>query len=214
MIVRRVDNHSSLRPPATRPVRSRREGTAARFTRALSRATRSVLSGDALSRWRGVVVRLRVGPVELGMTLVELTLVVAIIATIAMIVVPNYLAIRERSVMAATIVNIRAIEDAIGAYWHDNRVYPTSLDGITPYMKLVPRDPWGRPYQYLNIRNAPKPPRNEWRRDRFLVPINSDFDLYSMGPDGRSQQNINGSWSRDDIIRAADGAFVGIATEY
>jgi general secretion pathway protein G len=52
------------------------------------------------------------------------------------------------------------------------------------------------------------------RKDRFQVPINSDFDLYSMGPDGQSMPTLNAPVSRDDILRANDGAFYGIAEEF
>lgn len=49
------------------------------------------------------------------------------------------------------------------------------------------------------------------RKDRFLVPINSDYDLYSMGADGKSLPQLHSSDSRDDVIRARDGAYVGLA---
>jgi general secretion pathway protein G len=52
------------------------------------------------------------------------------------------------------------------------------------------------------------------RKDRFLVPINSDFDLYSMGPDGRTQATLNAPVSRDDVIRAANGAYYGLAEKF
>jgi general secretion pathway protein G len=52
------------------------------------------------------------------------------------------------------------------------------------------------------------------RKDRNLVPINSDYDLYSMGPDGRSVSPLTAQASRDDIIRANDGGFVGKASDY
>lgn len=52
------------------------------------------------------------------------------------------------------------------------------------------------------------------RKDRFLVPINSDFDLYSTGPDGRSQATLNAPVSRDDVIRAANGAYYGLAEKF
>jgi general secretion pathway protein G len=52
------------------------------------------------------------------------------------------------------------------------------------------------------------------RRDRFLVPINSDYDLYSMGADGRTATPLTASMSRDDIVRAGDGSFIGPASGY
>jgi general secretion pathway protein G len=46
------------------------------------------------------------------------------------------------------------------------------------------------------------------------VPLNSDFDLYSKGRDGKSKPNLAAKVSYDDIIRANDGEYVGIASEY
>ncbi len=52
------------------------------------------------------------------------------------------------------------------------------------------------------------------RKDRFLVPINTDFDLYSMGRDGKSTPPLTAAASRDDIIRANGGAYIGPAKGY
>ena len=52
------------------------------------------------------------------------------------------------------------------------------------------------------------------RKDRFLVPINTDYDLYSMGPDGESEPQLHNAVSRDDVIRARDGAYVGLAESF
>jgi len=52
------------------------------------------------------------------------------------------------------------------------------------------------------------------RKDRFLVPINSDYDLYSMGSDGESKPALQNPVSRDDVIRASDGAYIGLAERY
>lgn len=54
----------------------------------------------------------------------------------------------------------------------------------------------------------------EARKDQFLVPINSDYDLYSQGADGRSMPSLNSLVSRDDVIRARDGAYVGLAGRF
>jgi hypothetical protein len=37
--------------------------------------------------------------------------------------------------------------------------------------------------------------------------INTDFDLYSLGPDGRTGDEGK---ARDDIVRANNGQFVGV----
>ncbi len=52
------------------------------------------------------------------------------------------------------------------------------------------------------------------RKDRFLVPINSDFDIYSMGKDQDTVAPLNPPKSHDDIIRASDGGFYGLAKNF
>jgi general secretion pathway protein G len=52
------------------------------------------------------------------------------------------------------------------------------------------------------------------RKDRFLVPLNTDFDLYSVGRDGESVPPLSAAKSRDDVVRAANGAFIGLASKF
>jgi len=76
-------------------------------------------------------------------------------------------------------------------------------------------DPWGRPYVYLKFPPSKgKAPPGGARKDRFLVPINSAFDLYSLGKDGNSVAPLTAAASRDDVIVANDGGFVGLASNY
>ncbi len=52
------------------------------------------------------------------------------------------------------------------------------------------------------------------RKDKFLKPLNSDYDLYSVGKDGESKRQLDNRESRDDVIRAVDGMYVGLASEF
>ncbi len=52
------------------------------------------------------------------------------------------------------------------------------------------------------------------RKDHFLHPINSDFDIYSMGRDGDTVAPLTAKKSHDDIIRANDGGFYGLAANF
>jgi general secretion pathway protein G len=47
-----------------------------------------------------------------------------------------------------------------------------------------------------------------------MVPVNSDYDLYSMGKDEDSQAAFTAQVSRDDVVRANDGNFFGLAIKY
>jgi general secretion pathway protein G len=52
------------------------------------------------------------------------------------------------------------------------------------------------------------------RKDRNLHPLNRDFDLYSMGKDRKSVSPLTGGPSRDDVVRASNGSFVGLGKDY
>jgi len=73
------------------------------------------------------------------------------------------------------------------------------------------KDPWGHQYQYLNFDIVPS---SQWRKDITLNPLNTDYDLWSNGKDGQYNENLSNSKSHDDIIRAHDGSYVGLAKNY
>jgi general secretion pathway protein G len=144
-----------------------------------------------------------------GFTLVELLITVSIILTIAALAVPNLLAAMNQARIAKAVGDIHAIGTDIQGYEVINHAYPNTLDDIG-YGTF--NDPWGNPYQYLNFAGAQG--KGKMRKDRFLVPINTFFDLYSMGPDGASVAPLTAKASHDDIIWANDGDYVGVASDY
>ena len=73
-------------------------------------------------------------------------------------------------------------------------------------------DPWNRPYAYTNLASAAG--KGSARKDKKLNPLNSDFDLYSLGKDGESKLPLSPKVSEDDVIRARDGRFVGLAKDF
>lgn len=52
------------------------------------------------------------------------------------------------------------------------------------------------------------------RRDRFMYPLNSDYDLFSLGPNGRTAVSLGENVGQDDVIRANNGGFFGLASDY
>jgi general secretion pathway protein G len=122
-----------------------------------------------------------------GFTLIEMMVVVVIIGVLGAIVVPQFMSRPDQAKVTAAKTDIQAIATSLEMYRLDNAYYPSTQQGLealihrptgTPaarnwnaqgYLKSLPVDPWGTPYQYLNpgVRAA-----------------NGGYDLYSLGADG------------------------------
>ena len=143
-----------------------------------------------------------------GFTLVELIVAIGVIVIAASIALPSYSSYQDRARIAQAITDIGALNVKARHYMIDNRVPPPNLAAIGGAGKL---DPWGKPYVYLDLTSAGI---GKARKNKNLVPINTDFDLYSNGKDGLSKLPLTTAVSRDDVILANDGRFIGLASKY
>ena len=145
-----------------------------------------------------------------GFTLIEMLAVMGLIGVLIGIVTPRLWDILLTVKVTQAIADINTIELDLVAFSATN-------DSLPPDLATIGRsgmvDPWGKPYQYLNYGGNTRNPPGA-RKDRSLHPLNSDFDLYSMGADGQSAAPITTKVSQDDIIRANDGGFIGLARNY
>ncbi len=149
--------------------------------------------------------------VRAGFTLVELMIAVAIVAVLTAIVVPSYSSYRERILIAQAKSDIISLGPAIEQYRLNNDRFPDSLADVGNGAML---DPWKNPYVYLNLSSGAPGVAAKARKDKNLHPLNSDYDLCSMGADGKTAAPLTAKASRDDILRANDGRFVGLASDY
>ena len=125
--------------------------------------------------WRG----------EEGFTLIELMVVIVIIGLLTTIVVINVLPAQDKAMAQKARTDVALLEQAVERYRLDNFAYPSTSEGLQAlvdppaglaqpgryarggYIKRLPDDPWGHPYQYASPgRHGP-------------------FDIYSYGADGR-----------------------------
>lgn len=97
---------------------------------------------------------------EKGFTLVELMVVVAIIALLAAIVIPNYVHARAQAAVSQSEANIKQIATSLELYYADNQAYPASgtvnpalFGGATnSYLSSTPTNAQGhKPYAYTSI---------------------------------------------------------------
>ena len=163
-----------------------------------------------------------------GFTLIELMVVLVIIGVLAALIVPNVLDRADDARVTAARTDVNNLMQALKLYRLDNQRYPSSEQGLQalvikptsgaippnwkPYLEKLPNDPWGRPYQYVDL--ATMKGNGKARKDKKLAPLNSDYDLYSLGKDGDSKPPLVTPVSRDDIVRARDGQFIGMAKDF
>ena len=144
-----------------------------------------------------------------GFTLIEVMIVVVIIGALFAIAIPAYNTYLERANVTRAIAELRMLEGEIMAFWVGNDALPNDLADINKGGFL---DPWGRPYVYQELITPEG--KKKARSDHFDHPINSDYDLYSTGADGNSKGPLTANPSRDDIIRAADGKYIGLVWKF
>lgn len=122
---------------------------------------------------------------ERGFTLTELMVVIFIIGLLATVVMINVIPAQDKAVMTKAKADISQLEQAVENYRLDNLTYPATTDGLNAlvtappslaqperyrrggYIKKLPSDPWGRPYNYQ------APGQN-----------GKAFEIWSMGADG------------------------------
>ena len=161
-----------------------------------------------------------------GFSLVEIMIVTLLIMSISGIALPLYAQAVDAARITRAIGDIRAMANEIMAFQILNGDVPNTLDEVGYGLH---RDPYGNPYQYLKFGGGGGGPggggggpggggggsfMGAARKDKFLVPINSRYDLYSLGKDGESVPPLTAPQSRDDIVMANDGGFVGLAENY
>ena len=121
-----------------------------------------------------------------GFTLVEVMVVVVIIGLLATVVVINVLPAQDRAMVEKATADIAVLEQAVETYRLDNLTFPRTEDGLQAlvappaslnrperyrlggYVRRLPDDPWGNPYQYR------QPGRD-----------NRPFEIISLGADGQ-----------------------------
>jgi len=147
-----------------------------------------------------------------GFTVLELMTAAAVSALLLSIAVPTYMSRLQRLKIDQAKRDLMTIAMAIESYRtaHDFQL-PLALSDMSG---IPTTDPWGNAYQYLSFSASIPGIKGKIRKDHNLHPLNSEFDLYSMGADGRSVAPLTAKASQDDVIWARDGSFVGLASDF
>lgn len=149
---------------------------------------------------------------SLAFSLIEVLVVLTLIGALVGIAGPAVVDAMDDAKVAQAASEIVALSAELSVFFLDNERYPDSLAEIG---RAGTSDPYGNPYYYTNIAGSgSKKGGTKGRRDRFLVPVNSDFDLYSAGKDGITALPFTAEESRDDVVRANNGMFIGLAEDF
>jgi general secretion pathway protein G len=144
-----------------------------------------------------------------GFTVIELLTVMSIIGLLAAIAIPRLANMLDKAKVARAIGDVRALQTELMTVEASNQPLPADLSAIGRAGML---DPWGRPYQYFPFPGGV--PNGSSRLDRFGVPLNSTFDVYSLGKDGSSVPSVTAGSSQDDVVRGGDGGFIGLGSKF
>ena len=143
--------------------------------------------------------------------MLELMLTLCIASLLMTVAFPMYDGYVQRARVARAVGDIGSLSIEIDIFCLSNhdRIPSSLADLPTP----VPDDPWGRPYVFLNIIDD-QPNKGAVRKDGKLNPLNTDYDLFSQGKDGDSKGPLNAKASRDDIVRANNGSYIGLGEDF
>lgn len=148
-----------------------------------------------------------------GSTLIQVVVVMAIVGLLSSITVPTFRDYVERARVADAVGDLATLEIAIRKFviTDADRELPGTLDEllIDSALEHIGEDPWGNAYEYRLI-DAAAAARTDGAGDA----INTDYDLYSRGPDGATANSLLDEDSADDIVRGNNGAYLGPVTDY
>ena len=134
-----------------------------------------------------------------GFSLIEIMVVVIILGILASLVVPKIISRPDDARAVKAKHDVLGLQNALDLYRLDNGFYPSTDQGLNalakkpsttptprnwkPYLKNLPKDPWGRDYLYLNPGQ------------------HGEIDIFTFGANGQpGGEGINaeiGSWNAD-----------------
>jgi len=116
-----------------------------------------------------------------GFNLIELIVVLVILGLLATIVGPRVMDKLSKGKVEIAKLQIDQLEGALGLFRFDVGRYPNTGEGLVALLDNPGIDNWAGPY--LDKQSLPKDP---WGREyQYRSPgLHGDYDLYSFGADG------------------------------
>lgn len=122
-----------------------------------------------------------------GFSLIEILVAVVIIGILASIVVPRVLGRVDDANITKARTEISVLASALNLYKLDNFAYPSSDQGLQALVARPGGSPEARNWRAGGYIEGGRVPKDPWGRDyQYLSPgQRGEFDVYSLGRDGR-----------------------------
>ena len=144
-----------------------------------------------------------------GFTLVQLLITIAVLGAVGFGAIPQCTSIVQDGKVSSAVADIAKIGQAAISFQLRTGVLPNSLEELD---NIPSHDPWVRQYRYNNLTGNGAIAAARINSNR--TPINTLFDIYSLGQDGESVSPLTANTSGDDVVWARDGQFIGLASDY
>lgn len=139
-----------------------------------------------------------------GFTLTEILIALAIVAIMGTVVTLNLIGNTDKANLQKLKADLGTMKTALTTYKLDNGFYPTTEQGLEALIHRPTGDPIPQNYPSGGYLGSSALPKDPWRRDYiYIYPgRNGDFDLYTLGGDGREGgegENMDiGNWNVHD----------------
>lgn len=123
-----------------------------------------------------------------GFTLIEIMVVITILGILAALIVPRVVGRTDDARIAAAKQDVASIMQALKLYRLDNGRYPTTEQGLKALLEKPTLDPVPNNWKTGGYLERSSLPRDPWGKEyQFLSPgLRGEIDVFSLGRDGQS----------------------------
>lgn len=119
-----------------------------------------------------------------GFTLIEIMVVIIILGLLAAFVIPNITGKSEEAKQKLVCIQMKSLSEGLKMFKVDNGSYPTTEEGLKALVENPDPDTYSAYSDngYLEGKNLPKDP---WNRPYIYLNNDDTIDLISLGSDGK-----------------------------
>jgi len=117
-------------------------------------------------------------------TLIEIMVVIIILGLLAAFVIPNITGKSEEAKQKLVCIQMKSLNESLKMFKIDNGAYPSTEEGLKALVENPNPDEYTAysPSGYIEGKNLPKDP---WNRPYLYLNVDGSVELISLGSDGK-----------------------------